>query len=203
MRAILSRVIRPDSPWSFVLFEEFQEALGPTTQVQQQFSRLLALARYKRCSLWFINQMQAGQIDPSLVRLLRTNTGFECAFRANAEDARAYLHAVSVPKGTKRPAEARQALVEQLTRLERRQFLFWAKGHVRAQVLRSPRIDMDALRAAARTVSPDLRERIERGIVARELNALRDQNHALNETEVPLFLQRPAVADDGSLPPLG
>jgi hypothetical protein len=114
-----------------------------------------------------VNQ-QPGQLDPALVKILRTNCGVEAAFRANVEDARAYAHAVALPGRIKHAAEARQALVERLTRLERRQYLFWAKEKARAQLVRSPRIDVERLRELAAQVPADIRQMIERGTVSME-----------------------------------
>jgi DNA helicase HerA-like ATPase len=72
-RAILSRPVKDDSPRCWVIFEEFQEALAKDQA--QQFGRLLALARFKKLSLWFCNQQpaQLAAIDPTLVKLLHTN----------------------------------------------------------------------------------------------------------------------------------
>jgi len=168
MRAVLSRPVGPDSQHAYVPFEEFQEAVGPHQMAQ--FARLLALARYKRVSCLFINQ-QPGQLDPALVKILRTNCGVEAAFRANVEDARAYAHAVALPGRVKHAAEARQALVERLTRLERRQCLLWVKEKARAQLVRSPRLDLERLRELAAQVPADVRNAIERGTVSMDPDA--------------------------------
>ncbi len=149
------------------MFEEFQEGLA-RHQVDQ-FGRLLALARYKRVALWFVNQepSQVASVDPSLVRALRTNTGIETAFRCNVEDARAFAHALPVPTGERDVARARHALVEEMTRLPRRTYRLWLRqAPFRAQKVRAPRIDLDDLRARAATAPTALRARIRKGTAA-------------------------------------
>jgi hypothetical protein len=166
-RAILSREVTQRSPQAWVVFEEFQEALGRSQT--EQFGRLLALARYKRVGLCFVNQ-QVGQIaarEPALVKLLRTNTGLEAAFRCNFEDAKGLSHALPVPRDARSPAGARQRLTEEMTRLPDRTFYLWLKKKpFRAQRVRSPRLDLAGLRKAAEEASGEVRERIHRGTVA-------------------------------------
>lgn len=162
MRAVLSRPIRPDTRPALTAFDEFQEC---GRHQSEQFGRLLALARSKRCGLCFINQ-QVAQLDSTLVRLLRTNVSIEAAFRCNIEDAKAYAHAVPVSQNTKRPGEARQALVEQLTRLERRQYLLWIKGQYHAQLVCSPRLALERLRALSERSPQAVRDFIRQGTVA-------------------------------------
>lgn len=162
MRAVLSRPIGPETRPALAGFDEFQECVQHSAE---QWVRLLALSRYKHCGQIYINQ-QVAQIDPKLVRLLRTNVGIEAAFRCNIEDANAYAHAVSFSETTERPAEARRRLIEQLTRLERREYLLWVKGHHRAQLVRSPRLDLERLRERAACAPPAIREFIQQGTVA-------------------------------------
>lgn len=189
MRAILSRPIRPETPPVPVIFDEFQE--GMQTAQAAQFSRLTALARYKRVAFTFINQHpgQLSAVDPGLIRALRTNTGIECAFRANLEDARAYAHALPVPASS-RSGEVRQSLVEELTRLERREFLLWIKGPVPAQRVRSPRLDLDGLRTLAADAPDDVRSFVQQGTVASERG------------ELERFVSRRAPEEDETEPPL-
>jgi hypothetical protein len=174
-RAILSREVRDRSPQAWVVFEEFQEALGRSQT--EQFGRLLALARYKRVGLCFVNQ-QVGQVaarEPALVKLLRTNTGLEAAFRCNFEDAKGLAHALPVRKDARSPAEARQRLTEEMTRLPDRTFYLWLKKKpFRAQMVRSPRLDLAGLRKAAEETSGEIRERIHRGIMAMPRQALEE-----------------------------
>ena len=166
MRSILSRPVGPDSPYALVVFEEFQEGVASR---QTAWERLLAMARHKKISCVYVNQ-QPGQLDPGLVKLLRTNCGVEAAFRANVDDARAYAHAVALPAGSRKTGEARQALVEQLTRLERRQYLLWVKEKARAQLVRSPRLELERLQARADALPAAVREQIARGTVSMEAN---------------------------------
>ena len=115
-RAILSRPIRADSPQAWVIFEEVQEALGGGQA--EQFARLLALARHKRIALTLVNQQpgQVASVDPTLVRVLRTNAGLEAAFRANLDDARALVHALPSPGAKRSAGEERLEQIAALTR---------------------------------------------------------------------------------------
>jgi hypothetical protein len=166
-RAILSRPVTDESPRAWVIFEEVQEALGGGQA--EQFARLLALARHKRTSVTLINQQpaQLAAVDPTLVKVLRTNAGIECAFRANLEDAKTLVYALPVPPGQRNIAEARLAMVAQLTQMPDREFLFWLKqAPFRAQRVRSPRLDLDALRRVATELPEELREAARRGTVS-------------------------------------
>jgi hypothetical protein len=172
-RSILSRPIRPDTPQTWVIFEEVQEALS--SGQAEQFARLLALARHKRVSLTLINQQpaQIAAVDPTLVRVLRTNAGLECAFRANIDDAKTLAHALPTPVGKKSAGEARHDVVADLTQMPDREYLLWLKqAPFRAQHVRSPRLDLEALRSAAEGVSADVRHAIERGVVSMDRTAL-------------------------------
>lgn len=161
-RSILSRPVRPDSRRTLVVIEEFQEGVG---RAPEQFSRLLALARFKRVSLLLANQ-QVAQLDRNLVKLLRTNTAVEAAFRCNLDDAKNIGHALPVPSGTERPSQVRRGLVEEFTRLPDRTYYLWAKRLFQAQRVRSPRLDLAALQEAASRVAPETLDFIRRGSVA-------------------------------------
>lgn len=173
-RAILSRPVTEATPPVMVILEEFQEALSGS-QIEQ-FKRLLALARYKRVALWFVNQQvsQLAAIDPALPKILRTNIGIEVIFRCNAEDAR--LLAPVLGGGAPRRGDHRPDPIRELITLRDREFLFWAKREAYGpQKLRSLDLDMDAFREAARTVDPRIRQAMEQGSVAlprRDLEAL-------------------------------
>lgn len=165
-RAILSREVTDRSRRAWVVWEEFQEALGGSQT--EQFSRLLALARYKKVSLWFANQQpaQVAAAQPALVRALRTNAGLEAAFRCNLEDARALAHAMPLPAAGS-ATESRQTLLESLTRLPDRVYLLWLKqARFRAQKVRSPRLDLRQLTDAAQRCPRGTRERLLRGTVS-------------------------------------
>ncbi len=163
-RAILSRSLSDASPQTLVVLEEFQEALQRFQA--EQFARLLALARHKRVALLFVNQ-QPGQLEAPLVRLLRTNTGLEMVFRCNAEDARSFAHALPVPEDATKPATARLGLARAMTRMPRRLFYLWLKdAPFRAQLVRSPRIDLAELRLLAARAPQDLRAFVRQGTVA-------------------------------------
>jgi len=172
-RAILSRPVTEESPRAWVIYEEVQEALGGGQA--EQFARLLALARHKRTSVNLINQQpaQLAAVDPTLVRVLRTNAGIECAFRANLEDAKTLVHALPVPPGQRSVGEARLGMVAELTQMPDRELLFWLKqAPFRAQRVRSPRLDLDCLRRAASEVGAETREAARRGTVSMDRGEL-------------------------------
>ena len=179
-RAILSRPVTPQTPQTWVIFEEVQEALG--SGQAEQFARLLALARHKRCAVTLINQ-QAGQlaaVDSTLVKVLRTNAGIECAFRGNFEDAKTFVHALPLLPRQKSAPEARLGLVTELTQMPDREYLLWLKqAPFRAQHVRSPRLDVAALRASAERLGGEAREALRRGIVSMNRAAL--EAHAAAE----------------------
>lgn len=165
-RSILSRNIHPGTPQTWVLLEEFQEALAGR-QIDQ-FARLLALARFKKVGLCFINQ-QVAQVDPKLTKLLRTNTGMEAIFRCSMDDAKTLAHALPVASDEPRATAKRQALLQDMTRLPRRTYYAWFKEMAEpfgAQKVRSPRLDLNALRAAAGRIPDEVKTRIEQGTVA-------------------------------------
>ncbi len=207
LRGLLTREVGPQTPPALVVCDEWQEGLRGEHDAEQ-FSRLLTLVRYRRVGLVLVNQ-QVAQLDSKLVRILRTNTTHECVFRSSYEDARAYLHALPVPASARRPAQAREAFAEELTRLERREFLLWPKGWLRAQRVRSPRMDLDALRRRATSVSPETRAFIRRGIAAApraELEAhlaAGERARSQVEREPERGIEQPPPDEDPRFPRLG
>jgi hypothetical protein len=188
MRAVLSRPVHDTTPRTWIVFEEFQEILA--TRQGEQFGRLLALARSRRAAAWFLNQ-QPGQVDPNLVRLLRTNTAIEAIFRCNIEDARAVGHAIPVPRGLGQPREERQALLEELGRMARRAHYLWLKEMpFRAMQVRSPRLDLPALRSIADHVPADTIRRIRQGTIARPIVGIDEHVESIDTA--------PAAIDDDS-----
>jgi len=192
-RAVLSRPISTETPQAWVIFEEVQE--GMNGGQADQFGRLLALARHKRVSLTLINQQpgQLAAVDPTLVRVLRTNAAIECAFRANLEDAKALVHALPPPVEGKGVGEARLAQIAGLTQMPDREFLLWIKqAPFRAQRVRSPRLDLAELRRAGEGTSAEARRTIERGVVSMDRSELEthaaaewDRIEAARELETP------------------
>jgi len=181
-RAILSRPVTADTPRTWVIFEEVQEALGGGQA--EQFARLLALARHKRVNISLINQQpaQIAAVDSTLVRVLRTNAGMECAFRANQDDAKTLVHALPPPTGHRSAGEARLGLVAELTQMPDREYLLWMKqAPFRAQRVRSPRLDLVALRRAGARVPNHVREVLRRGVVSMDREAV--EAHAAAEWE--------------------
>ena len=164
-RAILSRPVTDGTPLAWVIFEEVQEALSSSGQADQ-FARLLALARHKRVGVTLVNQ-QAGQlaaVDSTLVKILRTNAGIECAFRANLEDAKSIAHAMPLPPRQRKPGEARLEMVTELTQMQDREFRSGSKqAPFGAQRVRSPRIDLARFRRIADETPADIRSFMRRG----------------------------------------
>lgn len=188
-RAALSRRLTDRSRQTFIVFEEFQEAVSG--RQADQFARLLALARHKKIGLCFINQ-QVAQLDSALVKLLRTNTGVEAIFRSNYEDARSVAHALPVAADPKKARAERQALLEEIPRLPNRTFYLWLKEKpFRAQKVKSPRLNLDRMRLAAAELPDELREFLEQGTVARPreevVAALRESE--AHPASVPEFLR--------------
>jgi hypothetical protein len=207
MRAILSREVRKRSPQVCVVFEEFQETLAG--RQAEQFGRLLALARHKRVALTFVNQ-QTAQLDPTLVRLLRTNCGMEAIFRCNLEDARAVAHALPVPLGRGQREEERQALLEELVRMPTRTFHLWLKEMpFRAVQVRSPRLDLASLEAARRRLSRPAGERIRQGVIARRIadfdvsSCEEYMDERMPNTDSLLFTDGEVSEDESRFPFLG
>ncbi len=163
-RAILSREMRADTPPAIVCFEEFQQLLG--SHQLEMFKRLIALCRFKRINLWFSNQQpaQIAEADRTLLRMLRTNLGAECIFRSSVEDARTLSEGLSTRSSDETLTQARSHMVEEIATLPRRSFFLWLRdSSFGPQRLQSPRLDVDALKRSAATLSPEERERIRLG----------------------------------------
>lgn len=163
-RAIMAREMRPDTPRAVVIFEEFQELLG-SHQVRM-FERLLGLCRFKLVNLWFSNQQpaQIAEVDRTLLRILRTNLGAECIFRSSVEDAHELTKGLSTRSGEETLAQARSRMIEEISTLPKRSFFLWLRdSSFGPQRLQSPRLDVDALKRSAASLSPEDRERIRLG----------------------------------------
>jgi hypothetical protein len=163
-RAILSRKMHPDTAPAIACFEEVQELLG-SYQIEM-FKRLIALCRFKRVSLWFSNQQpaQIAEADRTLLRILRTNLGAECIFRSSVEDARVLSEGLSTRLRDETQMQARSRMTEEIATLPQRSFFLWLRdSRFGPQQLRSPRLDLDALRQAASSLSSEQRERIRLG----------------------------------------
>jgi len=195
VRALLSRKVEEQTPPALFVAEEIQEALG--AEEARQLGRLLATARFKRAAVWLTNQSrsQLHAVDPGLVSAIRTNVELLLQFRCSPEDATAFAHLL--PKEREGEA-ARRELVESLTRLPQRHcYLAVRDLGLKAQPVVAPRIDFDALRESGHRVSPELRQRIQRGIVALSREQLPGQQAT---PDTPASTQDP---DDGQteLPP--
>lgn len=206
-RAIMSRPVTANSPQTLVILEEFQEAISGG-QIEQ-FKRLLALARFKRVVLWFVQQQasQIAAIDPALPRILRTNTGFEAIFRCNAEDAR--LLAPVLGPQTPRRGVSRSDPIREFVNLKDREFMFWSKREsFGPQRIRSLDLDMEAFHRAARLIDRATRLCLEQGSVAvprRQLEALARTREAEPLVDGLPLLTPPAAprGANGRFPGLG
>jgi hypothetical protein len=163
-RAVLSRQMHADTPPAIVCFEEFQQLLG--SHQLEMFKRLLSLCRFKLVNLWFSNQQpaQIAEVDRTLLRILRTNLGAECIFRSSVEDARTLSEGMSTRGTDETLTQARSRVVEEIATLPRRSYFLWLRdSSFGPQRLQSPRLDVDALKRSAATLSPEDRERIRLG----------------------------------------
>jgi hypothetical protein len=127
---------------------------------------LLSTARFKREAVWLTNQSrsQLNAVDPGLVAAMRANVELNVQFRSSPEDAAAFEY--MLPRS--RDGEtARRDLINSIARLPRRHcYLAVRDTGMRAQLVRAPRIDFDAMRACGRTTPDETRQRIRRGIVS-------------------------------------
>jgi hypothetical protein len=207
-RAIMSRKVEEKSPQTLIVLEEFQESLSSGSV--EQFARLLALSRFKKVALWFVNQQpgQLASVDPALPKLLRTNTSLEMIFRSNFEDAKAIGPALLRPAKKDRRKRDNEIEVADLTSLPDRAFYLWLKKEsFGAQRVRSPRLDLKAMQDAAARVSMENRMAIHQGTVTidrKELEALLrsdEERQGLGEERLP---KRPLdLGTDGQFPRLG
>ena len=163
-RAVLSRTVHARTPQALVLFEEVQEGL--TRHQIEQFKRLLSLCRFKRTALGFSNQQvsQIASVDRALAQTMRTNTAIEFVFRSSPEDARALSVGLLIRSPDETLTQSRSRFVEEVASLPRREYFLWLKSApFGPQRLRSPRLDLDQLRALAARVPESVRQRIQDG----------------------------------------
>ena len=166
-RAILSRSIDEATPPALVIGEEWQEALG--AHQADQWGRLLSLARFKRTAIWAVNQapVQIAEVSATLLRLLRTNVGFEVIFRSSYEDAALLAPQLVTPVHERSITDVRQELIRQIATLPRRSFFLLAKDTgCPPQLVRSPRVDLERLREQAMRASRQTRRMVRQGTVA-------------------------------------
>jgi hypothetical protein len=144
-RAILNRQVTAETTPVLCFIDELPEVLGRFEA--EGIGRLVSLAGSRLVNFFLILQDRV-QLGPELFHLLRTNCGIETVFRPSHRDAELVAHALPVPNGVERPAQVREALVQRLTRLPRRQYLFWCKdGRVPAHFVTAPFVDLAALPA--------------------------------------------------------
>jgi hypothetical protein len=197
-RAIMSRPVTEATRPAWIPYEEAQEAFGHDRA--DQFGRLLALSRYKKVSLAFINQ-QASQVaaeSPNLLRLLQTNTRWQAVFRCNMEDAKAFT--ATMPFDGR---NERRAFMRELMNLPRRHYNLWLKETpFGPQCVLSPKLDLARLHALAAKAPADVRRAIRQGTVAMPR---RDLERLVLPPPMPTFRAAPERRERrrGSLPDLG
>lgn len=205
-RAVLNRQVTPSSTPVLCFIDELPEVLGRFEA--EGVGRLVSLAGSRLVNFFLILQDRV-QLGPELFHLLRTNCLVEAIFRPSHRDAELVAHALPVPDGVERPAQAREALVRRLTRLPRREFLFWIKdGRVPAHFVTAPLVDLEDMPKAE---------------VLRELLKARDLAETHPEDVAPVSqtsllpcgadlraelpagpaVVKPIVTDDGDFPALG
>ena len=162
-RAILSRDVTPETTPCWLVIDEAPVIMGP--EQAAGFERLLSLARYRKVGLLLVTQFggQLSAVDRVLTESLATNVRYEVRFRTGYDEARRVSGAL-LPGNSR---FSRDEIARALTTLPDRHFLFRLRqGGFSAQLLRSPRLDIDDLRSAAAGLSPALRQRIVNGSVA-------------------------------------
>jgi hypothetical protein len=207
-RSILNRHVTAETTPVLCFIDELPEILGRfEAGAEGGVGRLTSLAGSRLVSFFLIAQDRI-QLGPELFHLLRTNCLVETVFRPSHRDAELVAHALPVPDGVDRPAQVREALVRTLTRLPRRQFLFWCKdGEVPAHFVTAPFVDLDALpapevlrertRARALTeTSPAVDERVFRPADP----AAGSESEVIPRPPVPIA---PTATDDAGFPSLG
>jgi hypothetical protein len=183
VRAVFSRRVTPTTPHVTVVADEFQELLSP--EIAHDFERFLTLARSQRVFLWAMFQ-QAAQVEavsPTLLRILKTNTNYQCVFRSNIEDARAMAHVLPATGRRVRESpgfpdprtprtfipieEERRALVEQVPSMPDRVFFFLNKRRPYGAILtKSATLSIDKRAAFADELDAEVRAALHRGVLA-------------------------------------
>jgi hypothetical protein len=203
-RAVLNRRVTASTTPVLVFIDELPEILGSFEA--ESVGRTVSLSASRLVNYWLIHQ-ERGQLGAGLFNLLRTNCSVETIFRPSHRDAELVAHALPVPSDVERPARVREALVQELTRLPRRKYLFWCKdGRVPAHFVTAPLVDLDVLPGPEK-----VRERL-RGQAEAPLSSalpaypLPDETLAVTEpSNVPGPPARPATPapDDDIFPSLG
>lgn len=170
--SIMTRDAQPDdsNPHVLVIAEEFQAGLT-RRHAETHLSALIAQARYRKVGIIFSTQDTAkvAAVDPTLVRLLRSCTGYESIFRTSLDDAKYLAPALA---GTDRDLCRR--ITSAMLRLPQRHHFFWPKERFTARLVRAPLLDLAALKARAATAPPDVYDAIQQGCVALPRSAFPD-----------------------------
>jgi DNA helicase HerA-like ATPase len=163
IRAALSRDVPEGAAPTVLILDEIQEVLN--TETAEGLKRMLSLARFKKAFAWLVTQttQTLSDVDPGLAQSLSANIGLEVAFRAGIKDA---SRVKSASAGDGSDAE-RRALQDRMLRLKNREFALWMRREGWPAVkVKSPLIDINALRRLADACPAEKREAIRRGVCA-------------------------------------
>jgi hypothetical protein len=166
-RAILTREVGPESLPVWFVAEEIQEGL--TRSQSGLLGRLLSTARSRRVGLFLTTQHRSAltKVEPTLVQSIMANVALQLQFRTSLEDAKAFAHALPQSTDERKERQLRRGRIAELTRLPRRMAYLWVRSAgLRAQLIRTPRIDLDALHEHADRLDSRLREELRRGLSA-------------------------------------
>ena len=159
LRAALARPLTPETPIAWVVADEWPQLVNASRDAAL-WGRALSLLRSRKIGL-VLSCQALSQLDAQLIRTTRTNVTHELHFRPSPEDVS--LVAGALPQ---HGDEAhRRALAAAIAHLPKREFVFWPRGQAAAQILRSPRLDLDELRARAAELPKDVRESVRTGIL--------------------------------------
>jgi len=183
VRAIFARRVGPRTPPVTVVADEFQVLVG--ADLAGDFERVLTLARSQKVFLWAMFQQpaQVERLSPTLLRILRTNCNYHVLFRSSVEDARLLGDVLPImgnipreqpgfpdprsPTAMLRPEEERRTLVAQVPSMPDRLFWLWNRRRQYPAILtRSATISPKAMASAAKSLDPQLRSLVSRGVLA-------------------------------------
>jgi hypothetical protein len=148
VRAALGRRVIPLTKPALVVLDEFAQLASKAHQ-REQLARVLALARFRKLSVLLTFQ-NPSQLPGPLMDLVHSCCSIQALFRMAPDDARAYASAFPPPPEPVDVTQERAALQRRLCSLERREMALWVKFKGLDPVLvRSPRLDLDALHLGA------------------------------------------------------
>jgi len=190
-RAIFNRDVQRNTPPVIVFIDEFQELLS--SELTNQMERILALSRSKKVFLWLIHQQiaQIRKTSPALLKIILTNTAFQCIFRSNYEDAKSFSYLLPVTGKRLRsnvhpmeqidkkhyctPAEELRLLTKELTTLPNRAFYFLSSREMKkAQLLYSPTLSDKKAHVFIEHAPKDYLHIFEKGSMSLPVESLKD-----------------------------